>query len=342
MNDSNIMVSIIIPMYERKNSISGILSDIEKQTYKDYEVVLVDDGSSDGTYEYCKKNFGKFENYKIISKEHSGVSETRNKGIEKAEGRYIAFVDSDDRIEPDYLEKLVSNINGYDMVISSFDRMFYKNGCCVKTIDNYAVDADIYDMKQLSAIFTKLYLGTLIATVCCKLFKRDKILEHNICFNNDISIGEDLIFNADYMKHCERVKCIDYRGYHYICIMGESLTHMHDLQRQKYAKMLYNASLRLCDDLGLEEYAKRGVYDLHLRTCILNIEFACCDRHMSNRKGYIKKILMDEDTQMAVEMSNPTSKEFAIYKYILKTKSVVITELFARCRWVYKKMCGRA
>ena len=61
MNDTNITVSIIIPMYQRKDSIGEILSDIEKQTYKDYEVILVDDGSSDGTYEYCKKNFEKFK-----------------------------------------------------------------------------------------------------------------------------------------------------------------------------------------------------------------------------------------------------------------------------------------
>lgn len=342
MNENNITVSIIIPVYQRKNSIGKILSDIEKQTYKDYEVILVDDGSTDGTYEYCKKNFKKCNNYRFIRKEHSGVSETRNKGIEEARGRYIAFIDSDDRIEPDYLEKLVSNICDFDIIISSFDRLFYKNGRRVNKIDNYAVDKAVNNIEELSEIFTDLYLSTLISTVCCKLYRKDMIDKYNIRFNGEISIGEDLIFNAEYMKHCKNVRCIDYRGYHYVCKMGESLTHKNDVNRHKYAKMLYESSIRLCDELGMNEQARRGVYDLHLRTCILNIEFACRDKTMRDRKTYVKKILSDENTRMAVEKSNPTTKEFSIYKFILKTKSIVVVELFARCRWIYKKMRGRA
>ena len=98
------MISIIIPVYQAKQNIEQILGDIFAQTYQDYEVLLIDDGSTDGSAKLCGEYERQNPKVRTIIKEHSGVSKTRNAGIAAARGEYIAFVDSDDRIDTDDLE----------------------------------------------------------------------------------------------------------------------------------------------------------------------------------------------------------------------------------------------
>lgn len=339
------MISIIIPVYQCKWNIEQILKDISAQTYKDYEVLLVDDGSSDGSGKICKTCAQKYNKVRAILKEHSGVGATRNVGISHAEGDYIAFIDCDDRIESDYLETLVSKVEQADLIISSFDRQFYKGDKYVRTVITKPVAADVGCMNKLDKYFSELYVSTLIGTVVCKLFKRDIIQKNDIHFRSDVYLGEDFIFNFDYLRCCQSVRCIDYIGYHYTCREGNSLTHKSDLQKFEYGKILFNKSLDFCEDMNLSKNSQGAVADLYLRTCFKNIEYAygleqklnLCDLYR-----YIKKVITDIDTQRALEMSIASATEFRIYKVILKMRSVLVAGIFAWIRLLYKKILGRA
>lgn len=339
------MISIVIPIYQCKWNIDQIMEDIFAQTYQDYEVLLVDDGSTDGSVELCMEYAKRDERVRAIPKEHSGVSETRNAGIAEAKGEYIAFIDCDDRVEADYLERLVEGIADNDMVIASFDREFYKDGQYVRTVKNVTLDAQIKMENELNKYFSILYTSTLIGTVVCKLFRRDIIQKNAVAFRDDIYIGEDYIFNFDYLKHCKSMCCIDYMGYHYICKEGNSLTHKKDLQKFEYGKILFQESLRFCEDMSLDSNAIYGVPNLYLRTCFKNIENLYQMEEKIKRKerrSFIKKVLADSDTKLALEMSKPDCMEFKIYKVVLKMGIPALVGGFSRLRLQYKRMLGRA
>lgn len=338
------MISIIIPIYQCKWNIEQILKDINNQTYQDYEVLLVDDGSTDGSGEICKEYAEQNEKVRAILKKHGGVGNTRNVGISHAKGEYIAFIDSDDRIDNDYLETLINKVEGYDLVISSFDRFFYKNNKYVRTVKTNPVLAEMKQMSELEDFFPELYISTLIGTVVCKLFKRELIQKNKITFRSDVYLGEDFIFNFDYLKCCQNIRCIDYIGYHYTCKEGNSLTHKSDLQKFDYGKILFEKSLDFCKDMQLSLKSQGAVADLYLRTCFKNIEYAYSLENKlkaSELYAYIKKVIKDVDTKQAIKLSNNSSKEFLIYKIVLKTGSVLIVGAFAWVRLLYKKIIGR-
>ena len=123
-------VSIIIPMYNSKDYILDCLKNIQKQSYKNFEVLVIDDGSSDDSVKICEKYIkkNKIQNIKILTKENGGPSSARNFGIRKANSEFICFVDSDDSITEDYLLKLLNNKD--DLVISGYIDRF-------KTSDKY-------------------------------------------------------------------------------------------------------------------------------------------------------------------------------------------------------------
>lgn len=338
------MISIVIPVYQSKENIARIMQDTFAQTYQDYEVLLVDDGSTDGSGEICKEYERQNPRVRAILKEHSGVSGTRNAGIANAKGDYIAFVDSDDRIEPDYLERLVQGIGDRDLIIASFDRRFYQGEKCVRTVAAYAVEAELDVAENLDSYFSSLYTSTLLGIVYCKLFKREILEKNRIAFREDIHIGEDYLFNFAYIKHCRRIRCISYVGYHYICREGNSLMHQADLRKFDYGKVLYEESLQFCEDMGLPEEASAGVSNLYLRTCFKNIENIYLLQERATRREkrtFIRRVMEDEDTRLALKASRPDCKEFKIYKAVLGTGNLTLIGAFSRLRLQYKRMLGR-
>ena len=339
------MISIVIPIYQCEDKISKIIEDILNQTYQDYEVLLVDDGSTDCSVNVCQEYEKKDSRIQVILNEHQGVSATRNTGISMAKGEYIAFIDADDRIEVDYLEQLYKNVKEYDLIISTFDRWFYRNGQRVKVIKNIQLSTDINIEKNFGKNFSKLYVSTLLGMVYCKLFRTDIIKKNNVAFRTDIYIGEDYIFNFDYLRNCSNILCIPYVGYHYVCQNENSLTQKKDLKKFEYGKILFEQSIKFADDMKLTIDESKGIYNLYLRTIFKMLELAYQTKNTMPKKErnlYILKIIQDEDTQLALKRANPDTKEFLIYKLILNTRMPFIIGIFSRVRLGYKKIVGRA
>lgn len=339
------MISIIIPVYQCENIISDIIEDILKQTYQDYEVLLIDDGSTDGSAKVCQEYGQKDARIRTILNMHQGVSGTRNTGIALANGEYIAFIDSDDRIEPDYFEQLYNNIGNNDLVISTFDRWFYNHKDIVKVVKNIQLNAEINMKENFAEYFSELYVSTLLGVVYCKLFRTDVIKKNEMRFRNDIYIGEDYIFNFDYMKKCDYVRCIPYMGYHYVCKKGNSLTQKKDLRKFEYGKVLFEESIKFVNEMGVSAKKAKGVYNLYLRTVLKNIEVIYQMIPKMSRKDksdYIKKVIEDQSVEETLKKAEPDNNEFKIYKKVLNTKKPFIIGSFAKLRLYYKKIIRRA
>ncbi|MBG9979937.1 glycosyltransferase family 2 protein [Facklamia sp. DSM 111018] len=197
-------VSIIVPMYNVSDTLRRTLESIKNQSYYDIEVILIDDGSQDDTAivanEFCKKD----TRFKYIYKENGGVSSARNKGIKEHSGHYIAFVDSDDYIHPQYVETLLASMtDDIDWVICGYQT---GKNCFITKKEMTDRDATVYELAD--AKVPNGYLGN-------KLFKSSIIRDNDICFDQSVHMCEDLLFCVEYACKIKHTKHLDKVLYFY-------------------------------------------------------------------------------------------------------------------------------
>ncbi|MDE7424754.1 MAG: glycosyltransferase [Lachnospiraceae bacterium] len=214
MNKSYPVVSIIVPVYNGENVLKRCIESILCQTFKDWELLLIEDGSQDKSQVICESYEKQDDRIRLISKENEGVSATRNRGIKEAKGQYIQFVDCDDYLMDTYLEVMVSKMieQKVDLVITGYTR--HKAG---KIVENLPREMKISGKKELAQNFFGLYNHWYLNTPWNKLYCRDNIKD---IFPEDMSLGEDLLFNLSYLKNVGSIYVIKDGGYQY-CIENE-------------------------------------------------------------------------------------------------------------------------
>lgn len=180
------MISIVVPMYNAKNSIKRCVDSIINQTYSNIEIIVVDDGSNDGSYNICRKEFQENKNVHLYHKENGGVSSARNYGITKCHGQYIAFVDPDDYIEKDMYQKLYNSIqkNKSDIAMCGYIR-------CTKRYKDYSLFSYTKDTISGLELLKDIYNYRTMGVLWNKLFCAKKI---KLLFDNEVHFCEDVLF----------------------------------------------------------------------------------------------------------------------------------------------------
>lgn len=194
-------LSIIVPVYNKKKYLYCVLESIRQQEFNDFECILVDDGSTDGSQNICDVFSKKDTRFITVHMSNSGVSNARNTGLKRARGKYITFIDADDSIDINYLKKLVDDIEntGADLVITGMKKYWEdtNNVEYLKTPIN-----GLYTFKEILPQFAEIQLKTGIFGFCCgKIFKKE--IANNIFFDVSISLAEDFDF---YLKIYPKVK----------------------------------------------------------------------------------------------------------------------------------------
>ena len=191
-------VSIIVPAYNCINSLEHCIRSIQLQTYTDFELILVDDGSTDGSNVFCDKLAVKDDRIKVIHKANGGVSSARNRGIDASTGEYITFCDSDDYLEPDYLENLVQTAK------ANLDCGHI--WCCFQTVTGYKKENATPNYTSTKSVlhytlkdYMTLHEMWLDAGPCNKLYTAEVIRNAGVHFPDDLSLGEDWLFNLAYI-----------------------------------------------------------------------------------------------------------------------------------------------
>lgn len=205
------MISIVVPIYNSQSFLSKCLSSISSQTFKDFECILVDDGSTDGSEDICDIWAKKDERFKVIHKTNQGVSSARNTGIDLASGEWITFIDSDDWVERDYLIKLVEASEKSDYCIAGFKLFAGRDIQCFVPTRKIGEDFSALDAKTVAEYIDK----NMIFSPWSKLYKKDLILNYNIRFPEELAYGEDLMFNFSYLKHCLTISSVSESLYIY-------------------------------------------------------------------------------------------------------------------------------
>lgn len=206
------LISIIVPVYNCEKYISKCIESILSQTFYDFELILINDGSTDKSLNICMAFADKNQNIVVIDKKNEGVSVTRNKGIETSRGRYITFIDSDDWIEPTYLE---------DFKIQTVDADLYSQGIrYFISHKNIYYTMFKYQSKKISIINNPhiLLKYRLLENGCpvAKLYKREIIIKNSLRFNPSLSINEDHLFVTEYITKIDTIFLIDSINYNYL------------------------------------------------------------------------------------------------------------------------------
>lgn len=200
-------ISIIVPVYCSEKYLTHCIKSILAQKYSNFELLLIDDGSPDRSGKICDQYAELDNRIRVLHKSNRGVSSARNAGIELAKGEYILFVDSDDYVEPDYVSTMISVAE---------NRPDYKHiWCCFQTVTGYQYENAVPNIKSDIPYLTfdrakimDLHQMWLDTGPCNKLYRRSVLLEHGIRFPEDLSLGEDWLFNLAYLDAVSLTKIL--------------------------------------------------------------------------------------------------------------------------------------
>lgn len=247
-------ISVIIPCYNAEGTIGYALKSLQNQSYRDFEVIIVDDGSTDDTVQSIEKNKGQLQVH-VFHQTNNGVSFARNLALEHSSGEYITFLDADDLYHPDFLKIMISEMkkNDCDMVISKYHMTS-------KILTEF--EKQEYTRKELTKYQTfELYnnhRNEKVNFVNC-IYRKEVIEKNEICFPTMYKYGEDAVFFLRYLAACQKkVIVTDAVLYEYV-IRKESASHVRNYERvQVIEAFKYIAAFWCADplfDKSIAEYA---------------------------------------------------------------------------------------
>lgn len=200
------MVSVVVPVYNAEKYLQECLVSLACQSYKDFEVLMVDDGSKDNSFAICQEWAAKDSRFLAFSQENAGVSAARNRALQEAKGEYVCFIDSDDLVAPDYLTHLMGLSKDGCFPICNYTRELSELGKDKGTLSHYEAKDYIRRIIYESVDHPNLWM---------MLFKKDIIRAHNLQFTVGCVRNEDTEFFVKYMFYEKEVRVSGFQGYYY-------------------------------------------------------------------------------------------------------------------------------
>lgn len=256
-------ISIIVPVYNCEKFIGRCIDSVLKQTYKDYELILVNDGSTDNSLEIIQSYKNRYPSKIVVeTQDNAGAPAARNKGISLVRGEFLTFIDSDDYIDDDFLSKLITNNESYDLIISG-----YKKTNSERVLFTKIPEDDYWSLFKYTTNWSNLY-------------KTSFIREHNIHFNS-FRIGEDVDFTLQCIVNLESYKILNYAGYSYFD-NDESITNT--MNKNEDTTTIENVLISMNNYALTSGYKKYDLlYFYFIKTSIFNL-------YMQRKKTSISKL----------------------------------------------------
>ena len=224
-------ISIIVPVFNCQDYLEACVASLQAQTYKDFELILIDGGGTDRSGLLCDELAQHDERIRVLHKSNEGVSIARNKGIAMARGTWLNFMDADDTVAPDYLEKLMALTTAPaqpELVLCNMSDVYGDAQPVKRTLPAPLTG----DFREDYAALHSLLIGPVI-----KLYQKRIILEHRLCFPAGIHCGEDELFNFQYYHYVRTYAFLDEGLYYYYHRPNDSLSQK--LSPEVYRGMLY-------------------------------------------------------------------------------------------------------
>ena len=303
----NNLISIIIPVYNVAPYLKQFLDSIVNQTYDDLEIIIVNDGSIDDSLKICEVYGFRDKRIKIINQENKGVSVARNNGINLASGDYVLFVDGDDWLETDTVEKVFTLMNQNDLVCFSYFKNYFDNCATRKLGLNGNFDASFLKRRITGLLGEELkdpsQLDSLV-TVWGKVYKTAIIKKYAIAFKDLKEIGtwEDGLFNLEYLNFSKSVYIMDQAFYHYRKTNQHSLTSVYKPNLVQQWGNLYGKLETFIEKQKVDvSFQKAFQNRISLGIIGLGINELYADKPFSNKYKSLQEILSSRRYRNAVK-----------------------------------------
>lgn len=296
MNEK-IILSIIIPLFNAEKYIADTLNSIIRQNGKNYEIIIIDDGSTDRSGIIADEFKQKYDWIVVVHIKNGGVSNARNTGLRIASGELIFFIDSDDIVEPGFFDKVFENTR-YDMVVfgAEFDNRI--NG---KSVLHCALPSNMERREKIAEYLSQMNRNTkdvFLNYLWNRLFKKSIIQKNNIVFKKDVKLGEDFIFITEYISNCTSILVTDYPIYRYITRGNASLVSKFDENEYQRRIMMQKAFIDLYNSFSVPESKRTAFYENEGANYIISMSKAfrpsCTFKTRKEKIEYISQFL-DED-----------------------------------------------
>ena len=333
----NPQVSVIVPVYKAEDDLEACVQSILGQTFEDFELILIEDGSPDRCGEICDRLAETDNRIVVIHKKNEGVSIARNTGIARARGTYLAIVDSDDTIDEGFLEAAVSGIreSGADLYISGLHMETWSGGRIVSTVRYGNCCTKVYSVRELLEKRDMDYPQICICGPCCKLYKKSIVDENRVQFPAGIASGEDTCFVLGVLEHCSTVYFSESCFYHYRRGNEESLFSRFHADTYEITKFVYGKMRRVMENSGCSESAMDAFEELYFDNMVGGIHEYYRFCHRTTRKTRIQQIIkvaQDPDVSRT-RLRNIRSIKDKIICLLLKCRMYHLTALIFEMKY---------
>lgn len=264
------LVSIIVPVYNVETYLAECVESVLNQTYPYFELLLIDDGSWDNSPAICDA-FAQIDlRVKVIHKKNQGPSATRNLGIEKAAGAYIVFIDSDDFVGKEMLEKMIRAITRYqtDLVICGYER--FQDSWRIKyRLSPYSL-VILQSLMELASVYKQPKSNMFGISIWAKMYRRDIIWDNQIRFQEEINYEEDCLFNLDYFRYVTTTAVL--RDYFYSYRqLDSSLSKGYRKNSFQFLVNGYRNRIALLKELGMETKGAMNIFLMVVKATFIKI-----------------------------------------------------------------------
>ena len=327
-------ISIIVPVYNAEAALAKCIESIVSQTYRDVQLILVNDGSTDSSLDICRDYANRYSNICVVDKANGGVSSARNVGLSKAQGEYIQFVDSDDYIDRDMCKSMMESLCQTDADVCVCSMITHKGE---EVSERQFEDKVIYNSDNIAKSLIKWYDSCIMNPPWNKLYKKE-LITHK--FDENLSLGEDLIFNLEYYDKCEKAVFINKGYYHYQDINNNSLTKKYREDSFDIAVRLYKAMV----DYGEKHKVSFGEMECVRKEFVSSLFYAIqYFYYYSNKKSKQKREVLesfstDDMVLEAIDNLSSMPLQQGIVMKLLKCKQFGVIRIFFNLKKIMSKL----
>jgi glycosyltransferase involved in cell wall biosynthesis len=326
------LISIILPVYNVENYIEKAVLSVLKQTYVNFELLIINDGTKDNSIQKIEK-YASDSRLKIFHKENGGLSDARNFGLERVQGDYVYFMDSDDWIEPNLLTLCIDKIekeNANVVVFGYFLDTEDKNGNLISS-KPIIHESEVVNHENRNETVTNTTIG-LLGYAWNKFYATNFLKQHTIKFEKGVSLVEDILFNAPVFSSVNSIHFINKPLYHYANRPITTLIKtFHANSFDLYLKK--NESLKkLFKKWEIDHYNELLASSLLLgiRYCANNLFAFKNDLTEKQKYNHLKAMIVHPETQRLIPFYKPNSKLDSIYKTIISQKRALLLYLILK------------
>ena len=324
------MISIVVPAYNAAGVIGRCIDTVLRQTYPDFELLIIDDGSTDETAEIAAAKAAQDARIHLIRQENAGVSSARNTGIAAASGELLCFIDSDDTVSANYLEILHTLYSPgvlpvIDVVCSD------RNGSALNPMpETFTLDGNWVD----SYFCGQLRYG-IAFSVCNKLYSLQTLRRECIAFLPELSIGEDMLFVFQYLHHCRSIRFSKDASYYYTIVPGSAMFSSMDYTQPYEKTFAIMSEKERFSSLIADRTLSRWAFDASI---IIIANPFIIDRNYAEFKKWWREFRQTALYRSAVASEKPSGYKRRLLHFAVRAENTIaIYVLFRLLRFGKKK-----